>query len=158
VEQPFLGPVAELVDVAQRCRLPLMADESVILIEDALQCLWPAKKVWLNIRLSKNGGFGPCRELAVAAFEADTPFAVGCMVGESSILSAAQRALLSNIPRPRFVEGNFGTFLLADDLTAKSLRFRIGGRLKYLGQGGYGVDPDPRRLARYGERLKTLRA
>jgi len=158
VEQPFFGPVAELIDVAQRCRLPLMADESVILAEDALKCLGPEKKVWVNIRLSKNGGLGPCRDLAVAAFEANVPFAVGCMVGESSILSAAQRALLASIPRPRFMEGNFGTYLLTDDLTARSLRFGIRGRLKYLGPGGYGVDPDPRRLARYGELVKTLRS
>ncbi len=157
VEQPFFGPVAELVEVAQNCRLPLMADESVILADDALQCLWPEKKVWLNIRLSKNGGMGPCQALAAAAAEANVPYTIGCMVGESSILSAAQRALLGTIPTPRFVEGNYGTFLLADDLTSRSIRFRCGGRLKYLGLNGYGVDPDPKRLARYGELLKTLR-
>ena len=157
VEQPVFCSAGELVELAQKCALPIMADESVITIDDAYKCIWTAgKHVWLSLRLSKNGGIGPCGEMAFAAAESGVPFSVGCMVGESSIISAAQRALLGSVPRPEYVEGNYGAFLLIGDLTAKSVRMRWGGRLKYIGVKGYGVDPTRRRLARYGQLIKTL--
>ena len=157
VEQPVFCKARELVELAQRCTLPLMADESVITIEDAYACIWATgKKVHLSLRLSKNGGIGPCTEMAVASAEAGVPYTVGCMVGESSILSAAQRALLGGIPRPRFVEGNYGPFLVIGDLTRRRVRMHWFGRLKYIGMNGYGVDACPKRLARFGEHLTTL--
>ena len=159
VEQPVGAPAAALVDLAPKCRLPLMADESAITFRDAQICVNDlGAKVWLNVRLSKNGGIGPALRIIRAAAMAGVPFVVGCMVGESSILSAAQRALLSVCPTPRFVEGNYGRWLLADDLTGKSLRFGWGGRLRYLGLQGFGVDADCVRLERYGTRIATLHA
>jgi hypothetical protein len=88
------------------------------------------------------------------------PFTIGCMVGESSILSAAQRELLAVCPAPRSVEGNYGRFLLVDDLTKRSLRFGYGGRLGPASLPGAlrRVAIDPKRLARYARRIQTLRA
>jgi hypothetical protein len=62
-------------------------------------------------------------EIAEALVAAGVPFGVGCMVGESSILSAAQRQLLWLCAAPRFVEGNYGRFLLGDDRGRRCLRF-----------------------------------
>lgn len=158
VEQPVFGPPEALIELAQRCRLPLMADESLITIADAKQLISAAgEKVWLNIRLSKNGGIWPCLSMAEAAAEAGVPFVIGCMVGESSILSAAQRRLLWRCPLPRFVEGNYDKFLLADDLTARSLRFGYGGKIRSPLRGLHAA-VDPRRLRRYGRLIQTLRA
>jgi len=108
-------------------------------------------------RLSKNGGIWPCLSMAEAAAEAGVPFVIGCMVGESSILSAAQRRLLWRCPLPRFVEGNYDKFLLADDLTARSLRFGYGGKIRSPLRGLHAA-VDPRRLRRYGRLIQTLRA
>lgn len=191
VEQPVFCPMAELVDLAGRCKLPLMADESLLTIEDGKvgtpphfrncsdsrglddSCVIPTSaslpatsgneeasplspRIWWNIRISKNGGIGPCRRLAAMAAGAGIPFTVGAMVGESGILSAAQRFLLSGIPGPRFVEGNYGRFLLADDITRPSPRFGYGGRLRPLGGRGLGVRVDPRKLAKYARLLKVV--
>jgi len=157
VEQPVFAPAEALAALAGRCRLPLMADESLVTADDADRLIRGGEgNVWLNVRLSKNGGLWPTLGIVEAAAEAGTPLVVGCMVGESSLLADAQRRLLQRCPLPRFVEGNYGRFLLAGDLTGRSVRFRWGGRLP--GPSDPPVAPDPRRLARYARRVKTLEA
>ncbi|MDP6637200.1 MAG: enolase C-terminal domain-like protein [Phycisphaerae bacterium] len=154
VEQPTYCSAGELVELARRCSLPLMADESLITIADAETLLSAGDKIWWNIRLSKNGGIRTASQLAAMAFQDAIPFVVGCMVGESSILSAAQRRfLVGSGGAARFVEGNYGRFLLTDDLTVKSIRFGYGGRLKTIRRRGLGVQADPKKLARYGSKL-----
>ena len=117
VEQPVTCPAEQLLELAPRCALPLMADESLIISDDAQTLLADPNRIGWNIRISKNGGLSRAISLARLAADNDVTFVVGCMVGESSILSAAQRRLLQLAPQPRFVEGNYGRFLLADDLT-----------------------------------------
>jgi len=152
VEQPTYCPAEKLVELAARCSLPLMADESLVSLADAEALLPAGDKVWWNIRISKNGGITAAGELAALASQSGIPFVAGCMVGESSILSAAQRRFLADEGAgARFVEGNYGRFLLGDDLTGKSLRFGYGGRLRTISGRGLGVRVDPDKLARYGQ-------
>ena len=155
VEQPVTGLAGELVELAQRCELPLMADESLLTVGDAETLLAAGDRVWWNIRISKNGGPLQALRLARLAAEKNIPFTLGCMVGETSILSALQRVVLQQGPRPRFVEGNYGQFLLSTDLAAHPLRFGYGGRLKPLA-GLAAVTPLPEKLARYGDLVASL--
>jgi muconate cycloisomerase len=157
VEQPTYCSAENLCELAGRCSLPLMADESLVSRADA-EALQPAgDKVWWNIRISKNGGITAASELAALAVDSGVPFVAGCMVGESSILSAAQRRFLAEGGAgARFVEGNYGRFLLADDLTGKSLRFGYGGRLGTIGARGLGVHIKPDKLARYGRVMASI--
>jgi len=151
VEQPvFCGP-AELAALARRCELPLMADESLRTSADARELLAEPARVWWNVRLSKNGGLLRSLELIRAAAGAGVTVVCGCMVGESGILSAAQRRLLEAAgPAVRSVEGNYGRFLLGDDLTVPSPRFGYGGRLRPLRGAGLGVTVEEGKLSRYG--------
>jgi len=169
VEQPVFAPAAALVDLARRCDLPLMADESLITSDDSKTLVAEPNRVWWNIRISKNGGFIRSLATACKARQNGVPYTLGCMVGESGILSAAQRRILQGIfgagrralhagYAPRFVEGNYGRFLLADDLTRPSPRFGYGGRLKRLKRPGLGVFVVARKLDRYGRLVKTLHA
>lgn len=151
VEQPVYCDAAELVQLARQCELPLMADETLLDLADAKVLLAEPQRIWWNIRLSKNGGLRAAIELAQLAAAGGVPFVIGAMVGETSILSAAQRRLLQLVPPPRFVEGNYGRLLLGDDLCAKSLVFGFGGRLKALPDPGLGIAIDPKRLAKYGQ-------
>lgn len=155
VEQPVFGPPEALADLAAHCTLPLIADESLRTGDDARALLAAGAKVWWNLRISKNGGLSATADLARLAADRGVPFVVGCMVGESGILSAAQRRLLTGIPVPRFVEGNYGRFLLSDDLTTPSPRFGYGGR---LGSPPKALRVRPDKLARYGTLLATLEA
>ena len=156
VEQPTRCRAEEFVELARKCELPLLADESLVTRADAETLLAEPRRVWWNIRISKNGGLSPATAMARLATRHGVTVVVGCMVGESSILSAAQRRLLQCVPPPRFVEGNYGRFLLADDLTRKSLRFGYGGRLKPLRGRGLGVNVSQDKVEKYGVKAARL--
>jgi hypothetical protein len=79
---------------------------------------------------------------------------IGCQVGESSLLSAAQVALLSafapSTPGVRYVEGCFGRHLLREDPATPVIQFRYGGRSPRRPPGpGLGVNIDDRVLKRW---------
>ena len=155
VEQPVYCEPAALVDLARRCELPLMADESLRTEADALVLL-QEPRIWWNIRLSKNGGLVRSLGLARLAEQHGIPYVLGCMVGESGILSAAQRLALLWGMAPREVEGNYGRFLLRDDLVISPPRFGYGGRLKPLRGPGLGVEVDVEKIERYGQLVRML--
>ncbi len=156
VEQPVYCSPGELVDLSRKCGLPLMADESLLTGDDAAVLSQHPKNVWWNIRLSKNGGFLRSLAIAIEAHNHGVQFVLGCMVGESGILSTAQRRFLQMSPVPRFVEGNFGRLLLRDDLTKKSPMFGYAGRLKTPKGSGFGFKIDELKLEIYGDLVLTL--
>jgi len=157
VEQPTFCPPDALADLARRCRLPLMADESLRTLADA-RVLLESPTIWFNVRISKNGGLTRAAEM-IRRIGPDRHVVLGAMVGESGLLSAAQRRLLQWLDplAPRRVEGNYGRWLLRDDLTRPSPRFGYGGKLAPLRGPGLGVKIDPRKLERYGRLVKSLR-
>jgi L-Ala-D/L-Glu epimerase len=159
VEQPTKARPARFVDLAMTCELPLIADESAVTEDDVEVLLGAEGRVWLNVRISKNGGLGPAMRLARLARANGVPYVLGCMVGESGILSLAQRSMLASGASPGMLEGNFGQFLLKDDLTATSPRFGYRGRIWPVGGGRGGLYiPQVRgdKLQQYGTLLKTL--
>jgi len=107
-----------------------------------------------NVRISKCGGlvaaYARCREV----LDAGLLLQVGCQVGESSLLSAAQVTLLSALapltPGVRYAEGCFGRHLLREDPVSPSLQFGYGGRPPRRPAGaGLGVDVDRVLLERW---------
>lgn len=160
VEQPTYCSATKFLALARRCPLPLIADESLLTETHAKTFLAEPEKIWWNLRLSKNGGLLPTLKLMNLAAEHNVTLVVGCMVGESSILSAAQRRLLQLAPVPRFIEGNYGRFLLRDDLLPgrKSLCFGYGGSLKTLKSDGLGIEISKEKISKYAVHLKTLTA
>jgi L-alanine-DL-glutamate epimerase-like enolase superfamily enzyme len=156
VEQPVFVPAEPLLQLAMKCPLPLMADESLLTYEDGQALSRHPERIWFNLRLAKNGGIRPTLDLVHLASERRVPWTCGCMVGETSILSAAQRRLLQVSPKPKFVEGNYGRLLLAGDVARPSLRFAYGGRLRSLGGDGLGARVDTRLLARYADCVHVL--
>lgn len=158
VEQPCKASSGRLVELALRCALPIIADESCLTEQDAEVLLGAEGRVWLNIRLAKNGGLGPALRLARLAGREEAPYVLGCMVGESGLLATAQRVFLRCAPRPAFVEGNYGRFSLRDDLTDPSPRFGYAGRLLLPAQAVYRPAMRPGKLARYGRLVRRLEA
>lgn len=157
VEQPVFCTADEFIELARKCTLPLIADESLVTLEDAEKIVAKADgKIWLNVRISKNGGIDLSGRIIALASRAGVPFIVGCMVGETSILSAAQRVLISRIPTPRFVEGNYGRFLLSDDIASRTLQIGFGGRIKPPKGVGLGIEIEQKKLADLAKRVKTI--
>ncbi len=158
VEQPTYCSASELVVLARRRPWPLMVAERLLARDVAAVLLAEPERIWWNIRLSKNGGLTGAMELARVASDNNITFVVGCMVGESGILSACQRRLLQLGPGPRFVEGNYGKWLLAADVTKPSLNFSYGGKCKPLSGPGLGVAVDLEKLNSLGQLIATLQA
>jgi L-Ala-D/L-Glu epimerase len=149
VEQPL--PEAndpDLAYLAEQCTCDLSADESLLTPDDAQRLIAAGGVDVLNVRIAKNGGLMPSLQIARAALSAGLDLQLGCMVGETGILSAAGAAFLEICPRVRFVEGAFGSFLLRDNVTPHPLRFGYGGRIRPLRGPGFGVAVDPQALNR----------
>lgn len=150
LEQP-LPPSedAALPELAERTRMDLIADESLVTPEDAQRLIDAGGVRVLNVRVAKNGGLMPALQIARLALSAGLDVQLGCLVGETSILSAAGAAFLEICPRVRFAEGAFGGYLMRDDVTRRRVRFGRGGRMQPLTGFGLGVDVDEAKLERY---------
>jgi L-Ala-D/L-Glu epimerase len=156
VEQPCKASPGRLVELALRCELPLIADESCLTEQDAEVLLGAEGRVWLNLRLGKNGGLSPTLRLARLAAREEVPYVLGCMVGESGLLATAQRVFLRAAPPPVLLEGSYGPFLLRDDLTDPSPRFGYAGKLMLPQRAVYQPRVREERIAQHGELVKSL--
>ncbi len=148
VEQPLARIDDEyLSQISSNLPVAIMPDESLVTMDDAQRL---ANAVgWFNIRISKNGGLLPALRLAHFALHNGLKYQLGCMVGETSILSAAGRRFLENAPETAFAEGSYGRFLLAGDIADRPCNFGCGGRVKSLPGLGWGVQVNPDLLRRH---------
>ena len=125
----------------------LIHDESLLVIDDAHRLIRSGVAGGFNIRISKCGGLIPSLRIAALALRSGVAIQLGCMVGETSILSAAGLRFLSVCPSVLWAEGCFGSFLISGDVVARPLRFGYGGRPPRIDSRGLGVEVDPQRLA-----------
>ncbi|MCP4590600.1 MAG: hypothetical protein GY842_07645 [bacterium] len=147
VEQPLPRGAEEDLQTVKACVTQrLMHDESLVTLEDGARLIDQKVADGFNIRISKCGGLLPSLRLAHLARKNGVMIQLGCMVGETSILSAAGRRFLELTPQVRFAEGWYGSFLLRGDVTHRPLRFGYGGRGCGLGPYGWGIDVEPARL------------
>lgn len=145
-EQPLpadqLDGLAELV---AKTGLYVMADESLNDAESLERLVGLKACSAANVRVSKCGGLVAAVNRCRRALDAGLMLQVGCQVGESSLLSAAQLALMAEVGGIRYLEGCFGTHLLERDPVSPELRFGRGGRppLRPAGPGlGVAMDAD----------------
>jgi len=120
--------------------VPLMADESLVSLQDAEYLIDNDLIDYFNIRISKNGGLLPAIRLAEMAATRGRRYQLGAMVGETAILAAAGRQFLQMVPDISFTEICYGTFLLRQDLSRQKMRFGYGGKLSVLPGVGLGVN------------------
>jgi muconate cycloisomerase len=119
--------------------IPVMADESLVTLDQARRLIELGACDYFNIRLSKNGGIAGSLTIAKLAHEAGIKIQVGAQVGETGILSAAGRTFAAHLPELECAEGSFGTWLLAEDVTFESVAFGFGGRAPLLKTRGLSV-------------------
>ena len=147
VEQPLAkGSEEDLPDLADEVDIPLAHDESLVTQADARQLVELGIASEFNIRISKCGGLLPALKLALFARKHGVRVRLGCMVGETSILSSAGVQFLSMMPGVIAAEGSFGPMLLRHDVCDKSLRFRYGGRPPRVDGPGLGISVAESRL------------
>ncbi len=147
VEQPLAkGEENKLKELKSCVHQPLMYDESLVTFDDAERLIALQVADGFNIRISKCGGFLPSLRLARLALRNGIMVQLGCMVGETAILSSAGRRFLELVPGVRFAEGSFGSFLLTDDIARRTVRFGYGGRAAALSEPGWGITVDEGKL------------
>jgi L-Ala-D/L-Glu epimerase len=141
VEQPLAkGDEASLAELRRRTSVPIMLDESLLTVSQADRLVRGGQVDLFNIRVSKNGGLVQSLKLAQLAHKTGVDFQLGCMVGETGILSAAGRIFLELVGRrARFSEGSYGRFLLRSDITRERLSFGYGGFVRAMSGPGLGV-------------------
>ncbi len=150
VEQPLSrGREPEIPALKRAVTIDIMHDESLVTPADAERLLNDGVADAFNIRISKNGGFLASLRLAHFARKHDVDYQLGCMVGETSILSAAGRRFLENVPGVMFSEGSYGRFLLSGDVVDRPVRFGFGGKFRALSGPGWGVEVRRDLLDRY---------
>jgi muconate cycloisomerase len=140
IEQPVgAADLAGMKRVRDESGIPVMADESLVTLNQARRLIELGACDYFNIRLSKCGGIGGSLAIAKAAQEAGIKIQVGAQVGETGILSAAGRTFAAHLPALAFAEGSFGTWLLAEDVTFENTAFGSGARAPLLKTRGLSV-------------------
>jgi muconate cycloisomerase len=149
LEQPLAaGDIDGLRTLTAVCSDTLIVvDESLVCRADAEALIEARACDMFNVRISKNGGLVAAVELRDLAIANGLGWMLGAQVGETAILSAAGRQLVTRVPRPRWAEGSFGTILLCDDLGVEDVAFAQHGGAAPLPGPGLGVDIDPDRVA-----------
>lgn len=140
IEQPVpAGDLAGMRKVRAETGLPVMADESLVTIEQARQLIEARACDHFNIRLSKCGGVTGSLAIAKLAEQAGIQIQVGAQVGETAILSAAGRTFAAHLPALAFAEGSFGTWLLSEDVAFEDVSFGYAGSAPLLKSRGLSV-------------------
>jgi len=150
VEQPLAkGREDALAELRRRTRVPIMLDESLLTLEGAERLVAGGQVDLFNIRISKNGGLVRSLRMAELAHRTGLDFQLGCMVGETGVLTAAGRVFLELVGRRvRFSEGSYGRFLLRADVTRERLSFGYGGFVRAMTGPGLGVHVSMRKVRR----------
>ncbi|GJM26862.1 MAG: dipeptide epimerase [Phycisphaerae bacterium] len=150
IEQP-LSPSRDndLVELKRRVDVPIFHDESLSTFEDAERLFELGVADGFNIRISKCGGLLASLKLASIAIKRKIQIQLGCMVGETSLLSGAGVRFLQMTPGVRFAEGSFGPLLSRHDIAPKRVRFTWGGKLPKLNEQGLGVDVSTELLSQH---------
>jgi L-alanine-DL-glutamate epimerase-like enolase superfamily enzyme len=150
VEQPF--PVAAPgADDALRRGVErgflFSADEGFISERDLDRISRAGTYRMLNFRLAKNGGLARVLRLARTAGQRGIGYQLGCMAGETAILSALGRLAASLLPVPRWVEGGYDRILYAEHLADRDFAFGPDGTAPVVRGAGIGYTVSAGRLA-----------
>lgn len=141
IEQPVAHE--ELASL-ERCRdwspVPVMLDESLCSLSDMRQAIDRECCHAVNVRLSKCGGIVPSLRIMQMALDAGLRVQLGCMVGETGILSAAGRHMATALNGFSALEGSNDRFLFWKQLTEPEISWWYEGKANRLTSPGLGVN------------------
>lgn len=156
VEQPTpKGDIEAMREVSLSCGRPVIADESLCTIDDALRLAQMKACGIFNVRLSKCGGIFRSLDIIRMARDYEIGCQIGCHVGESGILSAAQRHLASVVKDIRYMEGSYSRMLLKEDVIEEDLT-PVNGAGYALNAPGLGVTVKEDTLHKYTQEKISL--
>jgi L-Ala-D/L-Glu epimerase len=147
VEQPFTDSKAGTAEAIQEARargFQIMADEGALCSRDIRALAEARTYSSVNLRLSKNGGLSKVLALAEEARRNGLSYQLGCMVGETGILSALGRAAAALLSSPLYLEGSYDDALLTENITTESMGFGPRGEAPVIRgrSAGYAVNQE----------------
>lgn len=153
-EQPVAPlDVAWLADVRRQVPVPVMADESVYTLQDAMAVVRAGAADILSVYIGKGGGLGTARKIAAVAEAAG----LTCTVGSNLELGVASAAMIHlalatpGIGAEEFPCDILGPFFYESDIVAEPLPIKAGLALAPAGPG-LGVALDDAKVERYRTR------
>jgi muconate cycloisomerase len=149
IEQPVKGwDIAAMAAIARAIDTPIMADESVFSIHNAIEVVRREAADIASIKLMKPGGILRSRKAAAVFEAAGLPCYAGAM-WESGIGIAASLHFMAATPNVRYGSDFYVcNFLLTDDLIKQPLRIHDG--YMYVPEGpGLGVEVDWAAVEKY---------
>jgi L-alanine-DL-glutamate epimerase-like enolase superfamily enzyme len=150
IEQPF-GVGDRGADEALRRGVErgflFIADEGCLSERDLDAISRAGRYRLINFRLAKNGGLTRVLGLARTAAERGLGYQIGCMAGETAILSALGRLAASLLPSPRWYEGGYDRILYAEHLADRDFGFEPDGTVPVIRGAGIGYTVREERLA-----------
>jgi muconate cycloisomerase len=152
VEQPFADSTAGATECMRDARasgFSIMADERIVSFQDMQSFVEAGTYSAVNLRLSKNGGLSRVVRLSEEASRIGLSYQLGCMVGETGILSAVGRAAAAILANPLHVEGSYDDILLTENITVSSMGFGQGGEALIIKGQGSGFEVSAEKLARF---------
>jgi muconate cycloisomerase len=151
VEQPVPPlDVAWMADVRAQVHVPIVADESVYTLQDAMAVVRAGAADVLSVYVGKGGGIGPARKVAAVAEAAG----LTCTVGSNLELGVASAAMIHlamatpGIAAEEFPCDILGPFFYESDILVDPLPI-TAGQAKPPERPGLGVELDDRQIARY---------
>lgn len=150
-EQPVPAlDVNWLADVRTAVDIPVMADESVNIVQDAMAVARARAADVLSIYVGKGGGIGPARKIAAIAEGAG----LVCTVGSNLELGIASAAMIhlamstTAIDAEQYPCDILGPFFYEGDVIAEALPIKAG-RARPFERPGLGVELDMTHIERY---------
>ncbi|MCK2184720.1 muconate cycloisomerase family protein [Halomonas getboli] len=139
-----------LIRLADRFRVPMLADEAVADARDGLDLVGGGFSGAFALKIAKAGGPRPALELAALAQTAGVGLYGGTML-EGTIGTAASLHAWATLPEMAWGTEMFGPLLLKDDIVAEPLRYHDFGVDLPAGPG-LGVSLDEDRLKHYSRK------
>ena len=135
----------------------VIADESLVSLEDARALIELRACHVFNVRISKCGGLLGAGRIRDLGREAGINTMLGAHVGETAILAAAGRHFAARTQPLRFAEGSYGKILLEADVSDE-MDLGPGGTGEAISRNGLGLDVDLERIAAYAVSCAKLTA
>jgi muconate cycloisomerase len=150
-EQPVPAlDMSWLADVRSQVSVPIIADESLYTLQDAMALVRAGAADVLSIYVGKSGGIGPARKVAAVAEAAG----ITCTVGSNLELGIASAAMIHlamatpGIGAEQYPCDILGPFFYADMLLAKPLPIKAG-EARPFERPGLGVELDEEKVEKY---------
>lgn len=154
IEQPVPAlDVSWLADVRRQVTLPVVADESVYSLQDAMAIVRAEAADVLSVYIGKGGGIGPARKTAAVAEAAGLTCTVGSNL-EMGVASAAMIHLAMATPgigAEEFPCDILSPFLYQGEILAEPLPI-LAGQARPFEKPGLGVELDDAKVEHFRTR------